>query len=218
MPTEQDLRSRLNEAIVSSPPSNAMLNQDEIIELMTELAKRRPVFHSEADFQFALAWLIQEKHPDWSIRLEYPMQDIGAIDILLRHDSRKFLLELKYKTLNTDIEVSGEKFSLTNHVAHPVNRYAGLKDVERIQKSSLSGATIFLSNDSYYWEKGGGNGEHFSLLNGRKVTSETTLQWNRADKALAKGRPAIHLKSSYQFCWLDYADKGFKFLLLMVGV
>ena len=34
------------------------------------LAARRPVFHSEADFQFALAWQIHTDHPAAHIRLE----------------------------------------------------------------------------------------------------------------------------------------------------
>ena len=35
-----------------------------IHEVMTELAKMRPIFHSEADFQFALAWQIREMMPE----------------------------------------------------------------------------------------------------------------------------------------------------------
>jgi hypothetical protein len=31
----------------------------------------RPLFHSEADFQHALAWRLQEQHRQISIRLEY---------------------------------------------------------------------------------------------------------------------------------------------------
>ena len=35
----------------------------DIHQIMADLAKRRPVFHSEADFQHALAWLIHETRP-----------------------------------------------------------------------------------------------------------------------------------------------------------
>ncbi len=34
------------------------------------LSAVRPIFHSEADFQHALAWTIQLQHPDATIRLE----------------------------------------------------------------------------------------------------------------------------------------------------
>jgi hypothetical protein len=46
----------------------------EVLELvngaMNRLALRRPVFHSEADFQHGLAWQIQLDHPDARVRLE----------------------------------------------------------------------------------------------------------------------------------------------------
>ena len=37
--------------------------------VMQELAKHRPVFHSEADFQFALAWQIRASMPETEVRL-----------------------------------------------------------------------------------------------------------------------------------------------------
>lgn len=39
--------------------------------LMSQLAGTRPIFHSEADFQHALAWEIQNQHPQAAVRLEY---------------------------------------------------------------------------------------------------------------------------------------------------
>ena len=43
---------------------------------MRELAQRRPIFHSEADFQHALAWEIHALHTDCQIRLERPVKGI----------------------------------------------------------------------------------------------------------------------------------------------
>jgi hypothetical protein len=40
-------------------------------DLLARLARNRPVFHSEADFQHALAWEIHSLHPTAKIRLEY---------------------------------------------------------------------------------------------------------------------------------------------------
>ena len=37
---------------------------------MDSLAAKRPIFHSEADFQHALAWEVQLAHPNAGIRLE----------------------------------------------------------------------------------------------------------------------------------------------------
>ena len=42
----------------------------DITDVLDELSKNRPVFHSEADFQHALGWKIHEKYPDFNIRLE----------------------------------------------------------------------------------------------------------------------------------------------------
>ena len=43
----------------------------DIANLMLGLSKSRPIFHSEADFQHALAWQIHERLPDCQVRLEY---------------------------------------------------------------------------------------------------------------------------------------------------
>ena len=45
----------------------------DVAEVLSELASHRPVFHSEADFQFALAWQWQQQAPEAKIRLEYPL-------------------------------------------------------------------------------------------------------------------------------------------------
>ncbi|GIQ70102.1 hypothetical protein DUZ99_18335 [Xylanibacillus composti] len=43
----------------------------ELKKILAELAKERPVFSSEADFQHALAWHIHTYDPHAKIRLEY---------------------------------------------------------------------------------------------------------------------------------------------------
>jgi hypothetical protein len=37
---------------------------------LDRLAQRRPIFHSEADLQLALAWELQTSYPDAAVRLE----------------------------------------------------------------------------------------------------------------------------------------------------
>jgi hypothetical protein len=49
-----------------------MLGIDDVGAMLTELARERTVFHSEADFQHAFAWKINEHLPDAEIRLEVP--------------------------------------------------------------------------------------------------------------------------------------------------
>lgn len=47
-----------------------MLRADDVIALLPGLAGERPVFHSEADFQQALAWAVHVAHPGLRVRLE----------------------------------------------------------------------------------------------------------------------------------------------------
>ena len=43
----------------------------DIDKIMYQLSRWRPIFHSEADFQFSLAWMIKEQYPNCDIRLEF---------------------------------------------------------------------------------------------------------------------------------------------------
>ena len=80
--------------------------------VMASLADTRTVFHSEADFQHALAWHIHQAMPESQIRLE--------VDVMQVEHGRRFLdvwlpvegiaIELKYKTRGLDVEQDGESF------------------------------------------------------------------------------------------------------------
>ena len=50
---------------------------------MSELAKLRRIFHSEADFQFALAILLHEMWPELEVRLEIPQPNRTTLDMLV---------------------------------------------------------------------------------------------------------------------------------------
>ena len=75
----------------------------EITNILGELSKNRSVFHSEADFQHALAWVIHEKYPDLTIRLEKRVTLKGKeiyFDIFVFNHSEIVAIEVKYKTKN----------------------------------------------------------------------------------------------------------------------
>src|SRR4051794_35906935 len=102
---------------------------DLLDQALPALAQRRPIFHSEADFQLALAWEIQTKRPGASIRLEQRVLDSPRInlDILVVLDGVRFGLELKYLRAATDVTVDGERFVLV--VGAPdLDRYDTIKD------------------------------------------------------------------------------------------
>ena len=63
---------------------------------LSRLRSRRKVLHSEADFQFALAWELQLQYPDAVIRLEYPPphDPTKYVDILVRLGDDVYPIEL----------------------------------------------------------------------------------------------------------------------------
>ena len=66
---------------------------------LAALAEERPVFHSEADFQHSLAWVIRERHEDIEVRLERPVTldgQRGHVDIWVRDSDGEKAIELKY--------------------------------------------------------------------------------------------------------------------------
>ena len=98
-----------------------------IHEVMTELAKTRPIFHSEADFQFALAWQIREMMPDSQIRLEFkPFPDERMyLDIWLR--DQETAIELKYLPRKLEHKYDSEQFILKEQSAQDLGRHGFLK-------------------------------------------------------------------------------------------
>ena len=121
--------------------------------LLATLANKRPVFHSEADFQHALAWELQLLYPNVNIRLEYrpPWLDRrNYMDIWVIDEDTAIAVELKYKTRSVDISIGGEQFALQNHAAQDLGRYDFVKDIERLERVVAAGATSrWLRNHSH---------------------------------------------------------------------
>lgn len=127
---------------------------------LLRLRDQRKTFHSEADFQFALAWEIQKCYPEAKIRPEYCLAEIEPsiyIDILVIMDGLWYPIELKYKTLKGIKEYNGEIFKLKNHGAQDLGRYDYLSNIMRIERLSKTitvfgkGYAILLTNDPAYW-------------------------------------------------------------------
>lgn len=114
----------------------------EIIHVaMGELASRRPIFHSESDWQFALASTLQRQHPDAAIRLEIPIRTRPRtieLDILMTIGGTRHALELKYPRAQIAAEVAGEMFELREG-ARDVDRFGIVKDVVRCERILAGG-------------------------------------------------------------------------------
>lgn len=92
---------RMNSCIVVNEAYVMGLTLD-IDEIMYQLSRWRPIFHSEADFQFSLAWLIKEQYPNCDIRLEIvpEFNPNLHLDILVIFEGKWIPIELKYTTKN----------------------------------------------------------------------------------------------------------------------
>ena len=74
------------------------VNSFSIHKIMRNLRKHRSIFHSEADFQHALAWQIHTDFPDCQIRLEYkPISSVNMfVDIWVWIGDIQIAIEVKY--------------------------------------------------------------------------------------------------------------------------
>lgn len=180
---------------------------------MKSLSRRRPVFHSEADFRHALAWQIQKAMPDNQVRLETPFLDEKEnkhLDIWL--PDMKIAIELKYKTrkLEGKLEGSEERFALKDQEARDMGRYGFIRDIRRLERhgQAEAGFAVLLTNDPLYWEepsgKSGTQDEDFFLYDGRVIGGamewSATKDWMREQGVDER----IELDGSYRLDWEDY--------------
>ena len=127
---------------------------------MNNIKRKRPIFHSEADFQLALACELKEVLPSCEIRLERP-QEIemtylfprgttiqrngqqrqspitvkASFDIILIINGKEYPIELKYKKAEIDIGFNGERYKVLNDDAAQTNTKSDLrKDVYRLER------------------------------------------------------------------------------------
>jgi hypothetical protein len=125
---------------------------------LLSLSQRRRVFHSEADFRFALAWQIHLADPGLDVRLEVPLSKSESLDLLVIGSSvaDSVAFELKYPTRAWRGIERDERYDVKNHSALDHRRYDILKDVHRVERfvaghPGSSGFVVIITNDSGYW-------------------------------------------------------------------
>ena len=127
---------------------------------LESLCKRRPIFHSEADFQHELACELSQAGFS-RVRVECRMEGI-RVDIL----ADNVAIELKYAPRNFSREWNGEKFAFSR-IEHDEKDIHGLrKDVERLDGLIKSGAiengfVVLLTNRKRLREKLHGEWHNF---------------------------------------------------------
>jgi L-fucose mutarotase/ribose pyranase (RbsD/FucU family) len=168
----------------SKATTNSYKKVKMILDILKDLLKTRPVFHSEDDFKFALSQKISEKHQDYELRLERPF-DIEMLDkiekrdkngniikdivrapidiVIIDKDGTYIPIELKYKTKDTKIELTGiegdDVYDLAKHGASDIGRVSFRKDIYRIERflefyseKCKEGFVIILTNENEYWD------------------------------------------------------------------
>ena len=210
----------------------------DVPKLMYDLASDRPVFHSEADFQHALAWRMHEVDRDARIRLEWPVEWPDPrkriyVDIYL--PNLKVAVELKYRTRKLVHQHDGEWFRLRYHSAQDIGRYDFLKDIQRLEQLSLSkrtdvraGFAILLTNDPLYWKEPQPDVKEaidaeLKLHEGSKKEGEMAFADHAAAGGIDGREEPIRLKGSHRLRWQEYSEVGdgpyreFRYLAIQVG-
>jgi len=134
----------------------------ELRDALEQLATHRSVFHSEADFQFALGWEIKTLSPDVNIRMEVPQPRPAGrpeyLDLLCSTpEGGRTAIELKYATTSwTGRDRHGETYRLAHHAAWDLARRYYVHDVERLERfcdasPSTSGVAVMLTNVADLW-------------------------------------------------------------------
>jgi hypothetical protein len=187
----------------------------EISEVLSALAKKRPVFHSEADFQHAFAWEIHQKLPTASVRLELPVQVKNRlhIDVWVAAQGAILAVELKYKTRFLSVQIGDEQYRLRDQSAQDIGRYDFMKDIKRLEQvavahQNITGYAILLTNDSAYWVEPANHNTvdaNFRIHDGR--IAEGVLAWGaKASDGTKKNREQpLELQGKYLLQWVDYS-------------
>lgn len=196
-------------------PSNRL----DVRRSLEKLSGLRSVFHSEADFQHALAWQLHLDSPGLQIRLEY--RPTGQprrmyVDLWCTLDGEHTAIELKYFTRRLETEFAGERFELREQSAQDLGRYDFWKDVRRLEELADGGLVdqgfaIILTNDAGYQRpptRPDVIDLDFRLHESRVVTGR--LAWGAGASAGTKqSREApIELSRSYQVGWHPYSSVG----------
>lgn len=199
-----------------------------------KLQKRRTAFHSEADFQHALAWQLHVIHgDDLDVMLEVRQPNLSPrveLDLLLRLDGARIAVELKYitKSLVVDQGRLDDQFELREHGAPDLARYGFCRDLERLERVidaglADAGVAVLLTNDPGLWSERPSSAADLAFrLHQRTLTGR--LAWApTATAAWRAQHPALTLRRTYSLVWRDFSthpggrNRVFRYLLVEVG-
>lgn len=200
--------------------------------ILNQLSIRRPVFHSEADFQFSFAWEIKKAYPEFDIRLEYPIST-NHLDIFASNPEQAVLFELKYKHRPSSFIINGEEFNLCKNQPTYAN-YDFIKDIKRLEEFSqiikekhntVKSYALLLTNDKNFWKQLGNRivlDSEFKIYEGRILNGELNWTRNSTNENIMRRLP-IYLNGTYKCVWKEYSkisaeveNNQFQYLLINV--
>ena len=182
--------------------------------VMAQLAEHRPVFHSEADFQFAFARRLSELDQTLDVRLEVPYRAERRTYVDLRCAAGEYttLVEFKYITRawTGRVGASSEPFELRGHEALDLARLGFIHDVYRLEGwtstyPNTNGVAILLTNDNRLWETprtpNPSRDHAYRIHQGQSITGELT--WGTAEKPYPANDRSI--RGTYDADWRAYS-------------
>ncbi len=195
-----------------------MIDEVTLLDLMRRLATRRPLFHSEADFQHELAWEARSAGVADAVRLEQPHDTPTgriSVDLVIRRGARRAAIELKYWKRRLTADIDGERFDLKNQAAQDICRYDLWSDVARLERLVDGGVfdgawAIALTNDAGYWNAGrdGTVDAAFRLHEGRSARGRLAWAEHAGPGTMRNRVEAIDLAREHVVGWRDYSSVG----------
>lgn len=202
---------------------NRDMNANSLETILKNLSQSRPIFHSEADFQFSLATAIKSQYPNAELRLERPYPHYQTsdhtiyLDLLIILGHKLYPIELKYKTASLSPSpclINSELYQLKHQGARNANLHHFLHDIERLEYLSKlpdfdTGFTIWLTNDPIYWQKPRHQhalfAEH-SLHDGARISSPSgtdyTISWQNYSQNLKTDSGEPIKKGNFRYALL----------------
>jgi hypothetical protein len=195
----------------------ARIAADLTTSAMEALRESRPVFHTEADFQHALAWELHARLPAAKVRLEKRLSSESnqRLDLLVTTAEVSLAIELKYPVAALNATVDGETHVLREQGAPDQMRFSYVWDIFRLERLVAAGAAdagvaVLLSNVKQLWEQAKPSSRvsadtEFRLYEGRELAGR--LSWSGDAKWWHnEGLPeAIELAGRYPLAWAPYS-------------
>ena len=181
-----------------------------VADAMATLSSRRPVFHSEADFQFAFAQAVTAANPSIEVRLEarQPADRAEYVDLVCWTAQQRTLIEFKYATAGwVGRDPAEEEFHVRNHAAYDLARRYFINDIHRLERfvdarPDTDGIAIMLTNEPGLWSDAGranARDLNFRIHEGRTLTGH--LRWGTGDSP----KYDQNLNGTYTAHWEDYS-------------